>query len=412
MAKQLKSRKIAADDLAKKLLDLGNELEFHVSNYQKLSQKAFAVANLKVLIVRLEAQVRREQEFKNACVSEFTRPTNVHRWTVMKHIHPEQFKKLQLVDYLKGKIEEVIREQMKLDEQKQNLMKQIKNGKTTVKNCKITNGQNAINVYKNDLAKKDREIEMIKKEIEDTIQQKQEVAEAIELLRNKIKQGHIATPMIRKQIMMNFPPQKHHNVTGLDKTSLGGGFNINQDNSKVQTPRFFLTEAKTDETEPISSRSDKHSTVRPKTSLKTNVNINATNMKVKIRPSSAINSKPNANITNNNNIDSSNISNFATIDIASQLKNKKSAQNGKELKTPRKKHIKAGKVSVKKQDETVSTARIEFHNSQLSARRAKDEPKQTPSSSSALSKPSALPNTSWKPKSVIKPAVGPYFGPL
>ena len=206
---------------------------------------------------------------------------------------------------------------------------------------------------------------------------------------------------------MNYPYQKHHNVSGLDKTRLGGGFNINTDskNEKVQTARFFLTEAKTDETEPISSRSEKHTTVRPKTSMKTNININTNNMKVKIRPSSAFNSKTTVNT--NNNVDQ----NYATVDFASQMinKNKNLSQNGKELKKPRKKHIKTSKVQVKKQEEVANTTLIEFHNSQLSARRAKDDKKP----SSALSKPSsALPNANWKPKSVVKPAVGPYFGPL
>lgn len=414
LSNELRNKQLAAIELAKQTGVLGEELEKAVSKYQYLSKKIAAIANLKVLIVRLETQVAREREFKNACISEFYHPQNVHRWTLMKHIHPEHYKKIQLVDYLKTKIEEVQREQMKLDEQKQNLMQQIKSGKATIKGCKIMNGINAINVYKNDLASKEKEIEAIKKEIEDTIQQRQEIAEAIELLRNKLKQGYIATPNIRKQIMMNLPYQKHHTVTGLDKTRLGGGFNINPENninnSKVQTPRFFLTEAKTDETEPISSRSDKNLTnTRPKSSMKTN--LTATNMKVKIRPSSAINSKP----TITNNVDVNNVPNFATVEITTQLNNKRSAQNGKELKTPRKKHIKAGKVALKKQEESVNTPRIEFHNSQLSARRAKEEPRQPPS---AASKPSsrpnssALPNSSWKPKSVIKPTVGPYFGPL
>ncbi|OHT09392.1 hypothetical protein TRFO_21715 [Tritrichomonas foetus] len=425
---QLRIKQSAAKQQAEETYVLTQELDKAIAKHDALTKRATMTAKLEVIQIRLAAQLRREQEFCNACVIEFSHPLNVHRYQMMKMMQPDQYKSIQLISYLKTKIEEVKREQIKLDNQKQKLIKKIQANKSNIKSVKITNGENAINVYKNAIAKKEMQLDEMKKEIDQVIQERQEVIETISMLRNKLKQSHITTTNLKKQNQQYLQVPKLHIVTGLDKTRLGGGFSITPDSKqKVQTARFFLTEAKTDENEPISSRDSTPSTTRTKTSSqlssrkqnssRINNIVNKTQTpntsrkpktnSVLSRPTSTIAYTPNKETEITTSLVKT-AEKLSMIEFTPKMKKQKPRS---ELDKPvKKKTIRTGKTQVKRNDEA-KTPRIEFHNSQLSARRSKDETN-TQSRPTSRVPEVAIPKNNWKPQSVIKPTVGPYFGPI
>ena len=403
---ELLTKQEAAKEQAKDTYELSNRLEQLIAQHVQLKRRAGYHAKLEIALIQLNGQLKNEKELAHACISEFSHPYNVHRWRLMKEIHPEQYKNIQLIEFLKTKIEAAKREYMKLNKQKEGLFKKIQKNKTTIKGCKINDGENAMRVYKNAIAKKEKELEEMKKEIDQCIKEREEIINTISLIREKIKHSHIVTTNLRKQNQQFYPIPNlklYTVITGLDKTRLGGGFNIAPERPKTpemqaqshknQVSRFFLTESQTDKTEPISAQE----TPPPSN---------------KARPSSAIsfaskNPKNNiSSIYNNTYYNSGKQMKEFTPRIKKERKRNELDQPGK------KKPMKTGKVTIKRQEEQ-RTPRVEFHNSQLSARRAKNNDSKPSSSLSKPMKKIADNNKSnWRPQSVIKPACGPFFGPI
>ena len=251
--------------------ELQAELDGHIQRYRYLHEKAEKVRKLKLAQISLETRLTQEREIVHQEQAEACLPRNVHRWTVLKMMDRSLWNNIQLLQYIKTKMEKVDRKQLKLNEEKQKLTEAIKNKTSrTVRSLKVDDSQNAVRVYQESLRKKEIELQEIKQELDNTTKQVQKMAAEVETLKQKIKTSHITTTTIKRQKQQQFPmptvPVLQIGTRTIERSRLGGGFSLNSERSNSSARSTFVTQ-KVEISNQYLEDEDPIISARPKTSF-------------------------------------------------------------------------------------------------------------------------------------------------
>ena len=213
-----------------KMLDeLDMEMARVMEKYKRLKSRTHSYPSLVAEKIALETSFLRERELCNHLELEFSRPLNVHRWTIMEQMNPEQFKQIQMIQYLKGKLEEVERQKIKLDAKKNKILMEINKTETRVQNMRFTKDTEAYLVMKDAVHQKDLEMEQTQKEIEAAKLEMEQLKEKVMDLRLRVKETKVkSTNLKRANLNMAHPqvPMLPINQKPFEMTRLGGGFSL------------------------------------------------------------------------------------------------------------------------------------------------------------------------------------------
>ena len=208
---------------------LDKEMSKAVQTNRRLRNKTSTYPSLMAEKIALESNYLHERELCNKLELEFSRPLNVHRWTIMSAMNPEQYKQIQMVQYLKGKLEDAERQAIKLEKKKQEVMKEMSKTTQRVQNIRYSNESEAIIVMKKNLQQKDLELEEMRKEIEEAKTESEQLKENVMDLRLRVKETKVkSTNLKRANQNMAHPavPPLPINQKQFEMTRLGGGFNL------------------------------------------------------------------------------------------------------------------------------------------------------------------------------------------
>ena len=231
---QLKRSYTLFEKQTDELQELNDELEHHIYQNRVLKKKSDYTNELKFDSVTLEAKLQNERAIRNKFEQEFERPLNVHRWTILQEMSPNIYKQITMIQYLKHKLEVVQRKQIKLNEKKAELQRRVNINNHRMKNCKIEDGKYAINVMKEAISKKKKELNDMENELKSKQSFLKQMQETLNLTKLKIKQSHITTTSIKRQMTKNDIPTLPINTPKfIEKTRLGGGFNLATQKDKI-----------------------------------------------------------------------------------------------------------------------------------------------------------------------------------
>ena len=211
------------------LSSLDMEMTRAMEKNKRLRSRTSSYPSLVAEKIALESSFLRERELCNKLELEFSRPLNVHRWTIMQQMNPEQYKQIQMIQYLKGKLEEVERQKIKLDAKKAKVLQEIGKSETRVKNMRYTNDSEALLVMKDAVRQKDLEMEQTQKEIEAAKLEMEQLKEQVMELRLRVKETKVkSTNLKRANQNMAHPqvPMLPINQKPFEMTRLGGGFSL------------------------------------------------------------------------------------------------------------------------------------------------------------------------------------------
>ncbi|OHT04963.1 hypothetical protein TRFO_27405 [Tritrichomonas foetus] len=214
--------------------ELNEELEQKIYQNRLLRQKSECEHDLEMEVITLETRLIHEKEIRNRFEEEFERPMNVHRWTMLQAMSPNIFKQITMIQFLKHKIELVVRKQIKLNEKKAQLQKTIEINNSRMKNCKIQDGQYALSIMKEAISRKDKELNEMENELKEKAGYMKEMKETVDFAKLKVKQSHIATSSLKRQMPKTEIPTLPINTPKfIERTRLGGGFNLSSQKDKI-----------------------------------------------------------------------------------------------------------------------------------------------------------------------------------
>ncbi|EAY05966.1 hypothetical protein TVAG_123890 [Trichomonas vaginalis G3] len=226
----------------KKYKEMEAEMSALMDKNRKLKERAEVLTSLTVEKISLDSAILHEREIRNRYEQELMRPLNVHRWTIMQAMNPEGYKQIQMMQYLKSKLEAVERQKVSLFEKKKKIIDEIEKVKTRAKNARFIDEDVAFDNIKNSLKKKDEEMEEMKKETETVKGQVETLKSMIAELRDRLKETKTKSLAIKqKNQSLNGPqvPVLPINMKPVELTRLGGGFSL-------ETPRIAQTARQVD----------------------------------------------------------------------------------------------------------------------------------------------------------------------
>lgn len=277
---QLERRNKSFEQQSIELSQLNEELENRIFQHRILTQKTSIKHELEMDVIALETKLIHEKEIRNRFEEEFERPMNIHRWTILQAMSPHIYKQIMMIQYLKQKLESVKRQQIKLNEKKEKMLKAIQVNNTRMKNCKIQDGKYALNVMKDSLKKKEKELADMEKEMKSNNTYLKEMKETVNTTKLCVKKSHIATSSLKRQMPKTEVPTIPINAPKfIERSRLGGGFSLSSARDKLntnkvpKTTRPDLIRRKNDEIDDNLSESSSHfnlSNVKTARSPKTN----------------------------------------------------------------------------------------------------------------------------------------------
>lgn len=222
----------------KKYREMESEMSALMAKNRKLQNRAAVLASLTLEKISLDSALLHERELRNRYEQELMRPLNVHRWTIMAAMNPDRYKQIQMIQYLKNKIEGVEKQRIKLLSKKHQVLEEIEKVKTRAKNARFIDEDVAFDNIKKSIKKKEQEMEEAQKETEVVKAQAEQLKEAIADLRGRLKETKTKSLAIKQKNQALQGPQIPTlpiNMKPVEMLRLGGGFSL--ETPRAQTAR-------------------------------------------------------------------------------------------------------------------------------------------------------------------------------
>jgi hypothetical protein len=226
-----------SDSIAHLQDDLGRAAALH----RILTNRASAAHMMTFEIIGLEAKFQREREMRDRYEQELSRPINVHRWTIMKAMAPERYQQIAMVQYIKAKIEDAYREEMKLQAQKADLNKRLRYKVDRMKRVHIEDGSYALSVFRERLSQKDTDLRAMDVELRESRDRSAAYQMNINTIQQQLVQSHSATTaMKRKKMERPDIPVLPLGPKFVERSRLGGGFDLSARKDTTPKPHVVL----------------------------------------------------------------------------------------------------------------------------------------------------------------------------
>jgi chromosome segregation ATPase len=233
---ELEHRAAAFNRQSDELRGLENDLEHGISQYRSLKRRAAVCRAMQLEIVTLENRINREIKIRGHCELQLLRPVNITRWRLLKTMEPEYFRNIQMVQYLKSKLDKAFHQQRSLDAQKAVLLRQLESKNEQMRKVRIEDGEYAISVYRRSISKKEKEMKEIDGDLRDKRRRVFQMESTLDNLKKTITLSHSDSSSMKTRPIG--PPT-------MDRTGIGEGFDMAQI-PRRRNPRF----AKHDRDEP------------------------------------------------------------------------------------------------------------------------------------------------------------------
>jgi hypothetical protein len=185
-------------------------------------------------IMNLENRINRELEIRGHCELQLFRPVHVHHWMLLKAMEPEYFRNIQMVQYLKSKLDRAFHQRRSLDAQKATLLSELEAKKEQTRKVRIKDGDYAISVVRQSISNKKKEMKEIEGELNDCRLRISEMESAIDHRKVKIVHSYSEiVPTKRKQ----FDATRPFSPPTIDRMGTGERFDIPQ-RARKHNPRF------------------------------------------------------------------------------------------------------------------------------------------------------------------------------
>jgi chromosome segregation ATPase len=224
----------AFDQQSDELLALESELERAILQYRSLQPRGAVCRAMRWAIMNLENRINRELEVRGHCELQLFRPVHVHHWMLLKTMEPEHFRNIQMVQYLKSKLDRAFHQRRRLDAQKATLLSEFEAKKEQTRRVRIRDGDYAISVVCQSISNKEKEMKEIEGELNDCRLRISEMESAIDHLKVKIAHSYSEiAPTKRKK----FDPTRPVGPPTIDRMGTGGRFDMPQ-RARKRNPRF------------------------------------------------------------------------------------------------------------------------------------------------------------------------------
>lgn len=195
----------------------------------RLRNRTCTAAALTIEKISLESAILHQQSLRNKLENELLRPMNVHRWTILAHMQPDVYKQIQMIMYLKERLEDIKRKKLRVEEVKDNIIREINTAHNRMKNIHYSDGQEALDAMNNSLKNKELEISKMEKESDDIKLHCEQLKELISQLRCRLNDTKSTTLNLRQKntdITKPSIPMIPLMDKPIETTRLGGGFSL------------------------------------------------------------------------------------------------------------------------------------------------------------------------------------------
>jgi len=233
------------DNICSEIDELREVVTREVFIFNRLKNVQRSVHGYKMEKITLETQLLKQSGIRNAMEYELDVPRNFHRWLLVKEMNPELYQRMQMISYLKNKLELAGMEVKKLLSTREDYRFKLNKIIKHIKNIPSYENDNAIIAYRSKLEKSDIELIDIENSVIFTKKESEKYIEQIKDLRKKLNRSKTSSTSIKKHVAEakrpDIPPIPISEIDN-EPIRLGGGFNLTTGRPNTARPTYKVNQ--------------------------------------------------------------------------------------------------------------------------------------------------------------------------